>query len=331
MKTRPDEEFGARASGGGQATAEPAPVDITERVLRLCRNAAVVGITVSLAVHLIGWIISMMVGISLPGKAAAVEPVQGIEFAVMMDAELKEIEDAALTQLDPSVPEVALENVVSDELLDAPAVSDETGAVIDEADLGDIAGGGDIGSGPGIGEGSGGSGGGASLFGVEASGRRFAFIIDVSGSMAYEGKIEALRAQLASSLEGLVENAEFCVMLFSNGAFPLGGRAGWIEANPREKARARQSISALTPSGGTFPEEAFVEVFKLKPAPDAIYFLTDGEFDPAVVTTVNSINKSPTIPIHCISFVNPVAGAAMKQIAQASGGTYTHVPGPGRP
>lgn len=331
MNTRPSDQFGGPSASGVPGAAEGAPVDITERLVRLGRNAAVVGIAVSLAVHLAGWVIAMLVGFTLPGKTAAVDPVQGIEFAVMTDAELKELEDAALTQLDPSVPEVALENVVSDELLDAPEVADETGAVIDEADLGDIAGGGDIGSGPGIGDGSGGSGGGASLFGVEASGRRFAYIIDVSGSMAYEGKIEALRAQLASSLEGLVENAEFSVMLFSNGAFPLGGREGWIEANPREKARARQSISALTPSGGTFPEEAFVAVFKLKPTPDAIYFLTDGEFDPAVVTTVNSVNKSPTIPIHCISFVNPVAGAAMKQIAQASGGTYTHVPGPGRP
>src|SRR5207248_843954 len=92
-----------------------------------------------------------------------------------------------------------------------------------------------IGGGQAGGAGGGGGGGGAaSFFGVEARGTRFAYIIDISGSMdlgvgtADIKRIDILKAELSKSVDALLENAFFFVALFSSDAKPLGGRMEWI-------------------------------------------------------------------------------------------------------
>jgi hypothetical protein len=299
--------------------------------VRLLKHASVVAILISVVAHVIGGITAMMIMFNRPVAAAPGREGDGYEFAVMVDRNLRDdLADSSLSQLDPTVPEIAIEDALTDEMLTAPEVSETDGVRGTLNELGPLSGGGDIGGGPGIGDGSGGSGGGGgNFFGVEASGRIFAYIIDMSGSMAYEGKIEALRGAIASSIDELPRDAQFLIVLFNYDAFALGGRTEWTDATDREKQRARSEIMALTPNGGTEPLPAFDVVFAMKPRPHAIYFLTDGEFgDPATVqVTVNSLNKSHKIPIHCITFVNPASEPIMKSIAKESGGSYTHVPG----
>ena len=62
--------------------------------------------------------------------------------------------------------------------------------------------------------------------------------------------------------------------------------------------------------------------------PDAIFFLSDGLFDPSTARVLRLRNrgKATRIPIHTIAFVNQENERIMKTIASDSGGDYRYVP-----
>ncbi len=105
-------------------------------------------------------------------------------------------------------------------------------------------------------------------------------------------------------------------------------KIAWIPASDRNKREISSQIEVLKANGGTNPSTAFVIAFTLKPRPDAIYFMTDGEFDPKVADEIRALNAKADVRIHCICFVQPDSEALMKKIAQESGGSYTFIPGP---
>ncbi|MBK7404758.1 MAG: hypothetical protein IPJ41_09020 [Phycisphaerales bacterium] len=205
---------------------------------------------------------------------------------------------------------------------------DVTGSLSDIAPTALGTGAGDIGSASGLGEGSGSGSGSASFFGVEATGSRFVYIVDVSGSMSIGGKLEALQRELVKSLEGLLESADFLVVPYSSSAGALDGRLAWIDADERGKRFARRGVSKFTSGGGTNPSPAFQLAFAMRPPPDAIYFMTDGEFDDEVVSEVASLNAEYKVPIHCIALVSRESELRLRRIASQSGGTYTYIPAP---
>ena len=183
---------------------------------------------------------------------------------------------------------------------------------------------------------AGGAGGGAaSFFGAEARGTRFAYICDISGSMdAGVGvssikRIDILKTELGKSLDSLLENAYFFVTLFSTDTKPLGGRLEWIQATDAGKQWQRRTVPLIQAEGSTEPVPAFKMVFSLRPKPDAIYFMTDGEFNEEYVALIARLNAEWRIPIHCITFVSREGEKIMRKIAADSGGTYTHFAGPG--
>lgn len=144
--------------------------------------------------------------------------------------------------------------------------------------------------------------------------------------MSVGGKIEALRSQLTRSIQNLIETSTFSVFTFSDDAAPLGNARDWSQAIEERKRWARKCIAALNPTGGTAPINAFRAAFRLRPRADAIYFMTDGEFDPSVVDEIARLNTQ-RIPIHCIAFMSPESEPLMKRIAAQSKGTYTFVRG----
>lgn len=285
-------------------------------------RATLVGLVASLVLHAIGAIIGALVtvGHAQAGGAGGSGPV---EVATITLSEFDSLSDEALPIDLPSVGEPTAAALDEVELTDA-AIADPAleGAGIGE--LGLDSGAGDAGSGSGLGTGGGG-GGAASFFGVEARGTRFAYIVDVSGSMDTQGRIAALRRELSRSLQALPENALYFVAIFSDAAFPLGGRAEWTEASEAGKAWGIRNVGKLMPQGGTMPLPAFRLVFGLRPRPDAVYFMTDGEFDARVVFEVAAMNVDPKVPIHCISLGNDEGAALLRRIAEESGGTYSHV------
>ncbi|MFA6047119.1 MAG: VWA domain-containing protein, partial [Phycisphaerales bacterium] len=192
--------------------------------------------------------------------------------------------------------------------------------------VGPLAGGGDVGGGEGLGlGGSGGGGGGASFFGREAQGNRFAYIVDVSSSME-GGRIQSLQRELDRSIDGLLETSEFQVVQYSTDSQVVTEKDSWNQASPAGKRSAHARIGLMVANGSTNPLPAFEIIFRMRPRPDAIYFLTDGEFPDDIAEKITTLNRQLKIPIHCICLESQEGELRMKQIAKVSRGTYTYVP-----
>jgi len=328
-------ENNAGSSAGSGGVAARSGVDrwrlTLDLIARYGKRAFVVGLAISLLIHLTGLVVSSRIWFR---SGAPGEPGGGngdIQLAVMTEGELDSAMDAALDAGAVGGAPDQMPDPTVNEPLAALATMDPTVSSGGLGQVGSGAGAGDIGTGSaGLGVGGAGGGGGASFFGVEAKGERFAYLVDVSGSMEVFGKIDALRVELAASVGGMIETSRFAVFTFSSDAGPLGGRKGWTEANENGKRWARRAITALTPGGGTEPLSGFRAIFELRPRPDAIYFMTDGEFAGEVVEEVARLNKSLKIPIHCICFVSRESEEQMRAIAKQSGGTYTFQRGPGQ-
>ncbi|MCC6426751.1 MAG: hypothetical protein IT435_08005 [Phycisphaerales bacterium] len=315
---------------------DPGPAPARLGILtRWLRNAMVVGLIISAAIHLSGIGIAGGIGIGgfgSGGVGAGGSAPPPVDFAVVPEVELTAL---AGTSILDSVPTPDVGTLDPDQArmdaMPSPGIGDPNAGLGDSASGELTIGGGSAlsdGDGLGIGTGAGAGGGGASFFGVEAAGSRFAYIIDMSASMNWDGKIDVLRSELARSIEAMTEQNEFVVVLFSDMANIMGDRAQWVSASDAGKKWARRTIAALRPDGGTNPVPGFIAALQTRPRPDAIYFMTDGEFaDPdGVAAEVNALNNQLKIPVHCLCFVTPASEPVMRKIANASGGSYTFIP-----
>jgi len=175
-----------------------------------------------------------------------------------------------------------------------------------------------------IGGGGGAVGAGTTFMGVRAEGSRICIIADCSGSMSGP-KIEYLKEEVLEAIRSMSRESEFQIVFFNSGAVPYTMR-GW--RNPkRDLDNVKRWLNTVSAQGGTNPTTAFQEAFKLTPAPDAIFFMTDGLFEPDVVPNVKAMNigGSNRTKIHSISFIDKSAEPLMRQIANDSGGSYRHV------
>lgn len=300
----------------------------TQWAIRLAPPAILTGLLISLAIHVVGLVIAALVAIGGAQAGGAGEaPGAPVEFAVVTEAELADLPRGGLVVEAPTVPDIPMPGAPQIDLTEHGLGDGTVGFLEGPGDTGTVAGGGDIGGGSELG--LGGTGGGAaSFFGVEARGNRFGYVVDISGSMGIAGKLDALKKELTLSIDALMESAFFQIVAFNSGAAPLGGKQEWTQSSDSGKAWARRTIAKLEAGGGTVPMPAFRAIFAMKPKPDAIYFMTDGEFDDEVADELRFLNADFHIPIHCITFVSRDAEELMRRIAKESGGTYTHVEGP---
>jgi len=305
---------------------------------RVLERATIAGLGFSLATHLIIMIIAALVTVDFAGGDAGGGDGAAVDFAVLTDAQLAQtsspkvqhesFEVAAIETAAPTIDmlaDAAAENSV-DELADslAPSLNPGGGSLtsIDSA----------------VGASGAGSGDGASFFGLEAKGRRFAYIVDVSGSMDMltgEGAVsrwELTRAELIRSIAQLDEHAKFSIILYSSNAISLFGEMGWVDATDANRRTTVGALMGFEPRGGTQPEPAFEMIFGLKPEPDAVYFMTDGKIPTGAPTRVRSMNRRELVPIHCILFGElanerdaRAASNMMSNIARNSGGKFTHI------
>lgn len=281
---------------------------------------------ISLLVHIVVLAIAALIQMNKPVAQLGSGPPE-VDFAVMSDAELAQIaaEELALEAPDAEAASSALELQAELDLgaleVDMSELSDTTGDVSLQLGGGDLEG---VGLGVGDSVGS-----GASFFGVEARGNRFAFVVDTSGSMINDGRLQSLQQELISSITGMFNSSSFFVAFFSSSARPLNDRGVvWSEATDSGKNRARQDILKVQAEGGTNPLPGFELVAMLEPSPDAVYFMTDGEFNPDDADAILALVRRRNIPVHCITFRSREGEAVMRRIAAATRGTYTHVEGP---
>lgn len=315
----------------------PAPADSVDdapregagdRLARWLLRGTTVGLALSLLAHIIILIAAALIHVAGAGAGRGPEVGTGdFKMAVMTDAELSDLLAQDVSPASPALQQAELPAPSVDPTLSGPTA--ELPGIA--ADLGTVAeglggAGGDIAA---DGMGLGGAGaGGASFFGVEATGARIVYIVDISGSMLGE-KLAATKIELIESISGLLEHMSFHVIFYSSDAYPIGGRSKWLDARDSGKSWAIRQIEDVSAQGGTVPWPAFAAAFAMRPRPDAIYFMTDGQFDSTVRDQIAYVNRGETrIPIHCISFVDPSAAELMRGIAEDSGGTYSHVDGP---
>ncbi|USN98493.1 MAG: hypothetical protein H6810_10000 [Phycisphaeraceae bacterium] len=320
-----EEAGGPETERGGSA--------VWHSIVKWATRATVAGALLSLLIHLGLWMVAGFLTIRYPSADAGGAP-QGnqVDFAVMTEAELAALLAPAEDVPQPLVPEseAPVDPATTDLRTAAPSsVESLTDATLDvQID----AGAGDVGEGDGEGLVTGAGGGGASFFGLEAQGSRFAYIVDRSSSMRGE-KMARTRAELERSVTELAENGEFLVVFYSDQPEALGGRPQWRDASEKSKAEARRLIGAVMPMGGTKPTPAFEMVFERRIKPDAIYFMTDGRFGDEVPGQIEAMNRRYRIPIHCILFgeastnsvISGEVRVMMEQIAQASGGRFRQV------
>ena len=138
------------------------------------------------------------------------------------------------------------------------------------------------------------------FFGIRIISQRVIFIIDVSGSMEenmrvqFEGgdaltRIEVARRELTLAIQGLARGALFNIVTFSSGvdAWLEGGVAAADKVS-REEAEA--FVSRLLPGGGTNLYESIQLAFE-DPDVDTIFILSDGEPSMGEVTDPAQIRK----------------------------------------
>lgn len=184
------------------------------------------------------------------------------------------------------------------------------------------------------------------FFGQQASGRRFAFILDMSGSMAGT-RWETCTRELVTSLQALSTQAQFFVVLFSSSTAEPPGQSGWMDVTADNVGAVIKWVSNIHPDGGTYPAPAFKRVFSLGGKPDAVYFLTDGELydfapsDCARLRAGESTSFFESVAkffsfsgrdeentgtvINTISLDDRASGNALEAMAEESGGQYVHI------
>jgi hypothetical protein len=162
----------------------------------------------------------------------------------------------------------------------------------------------------------------ARFFGLQAQGDSFVFVVDSSGSM--EGnRFRRACAELRRTLEELDPEQRYSVIFYSTYKYPMPGPKEMLPATPENVAKTVRWINQVRPGGWTYPIPAFLHALHLDP--DAIFLLTDGEFEPEILRSVRSAEGSEGLPVHTIGFESQAGEAILKAISDKSGGTYRHV------
>ena len=103
------------------------------------------------------------------------------------------------------------------------------------------------------------------------------FVLDTSGSMADEGKMEKARAALLFGIKNLRDGDRFNVINFAGEEHLMEN--GLIAADSRGKTRGEEFVKKLTPTGGTNINDALkagMKQFDKSDRPKLLVFMTDG-------------------------------------------------------
>ena len=306
-------------------------------IARRFRRLLFFGVGISLVLH-----ISLMIYLNMVQRGAGIGPGVGsgiaYNVAILSEEELTDDEDMGFDQLpagpahddEPAPGELSLEAVSPEAGLATATANDMPSLGATGTGSGGIPGVGDgSGGGGGNGLGLGGGGGSASFFGTGGKGQRFAFIVDISGSMSNGAKFETAMRELARSIDALPDFAYFYIALFESKTVTPPMQTGWIRARKPMVRQVVRWLGTVEPNGGTEPRNAFLQVFSLDVRPDVIFFLTDGIFNDISLEELNALNaRGKRVVMNAVAFGAPgeVDQSLLRTIASQSGGQYRFVP-----
>jgi len=162
------------------------------------------------------------------------------------------------------------------------------------------------------------------FFGVPINvGRKVVYVIDRSGSMS--DSIDHVKNALKKCLKDLTDKSQFHIIFYSSGPPVEMPTRRLVDATDRNKQLAFEFIDGVALQGETDPSKALERAFACQP--DAIYLLTDGEFDKSIVGLVKQLNVGGKVTVHTISFLYQMGEGVLKKIAEENGGQYKFVSG----
>jgi hypothetical protein len=159
------------------------------------------------------------------------------------------------------------------------------------------------------------------FFGVQSRGSSVVYVVDRSASMA-GSRFRLACQELVGSIEQLTANEKYLVIFFSDDAAAVFGDRGkprLLPATPRNRRKSDAWIFQTRPGGGTNPLPALLAALGLEP--DVIFFLTDGEFPPAVAEQVRRANRRPCI-INTLAIGSQANVELLKRIALENQGEF---------
>jgi hypothetical protein len=157
-----------------------------------------------------------------------------------------------------------------------------------------------------------------SFFGIRAEGQLFIYVVDCSGSMIDEDRLDRAKSELRRSVGALQSPQRFKVIFYNDRPIPMPGELPKPADYP-PKAQLSRWMDFVQPDGATDPRGALSLALAMRP--DAVFLLSDGAFPEGTPEAVAKLNPKK-VPIHCIDLANGAAGGGLRQIATESGGQY---------
>ncbi len=171
-----------------------------------------------------------------------------------------------------------------------------------------------------------GGGGEVGFFGAKASANSVLFVVDKSGSMAGQGRIEAAKQELVNALQQLQPSQRFYVIFYSSHMHRMLDPAPpeqLLPATRRNVGRVLAWINRDVHAGGdTQPLDSLLTALKMQP--EVIFFLTDGDVNPAAAATVHLSNAHGSV-IHTLCLSEDYGEQVMRRIAKENKGRYRFV------
>jgi hypothetical protein len=158
----------------------------------------------------------------------------------------------------------------------------------------------------------------ASFFGIRAQGQLFLYVVDCSGSMDDEDRLDRAKSELRRSVNALQSPQRFKVIFYNDRPIPMAGELPKPADYP-SKQQLSSWLHLVQPGGGTDPRGSLTLALAFRP--DAIFLLSDGAFPDGTAESVAKLN-SKKVPIHCIDLADGAAGDGLRKIATESGGQY---------
>lgn len=173
----------------------------------------------------------------------------------------------------------------------------------------------------------------ANFYGLSAKGNRFVFVIDSSTSMWGPRWIE-VRKELIRSIRRLEQDQYFFVICFDVTSLSMFGaeaiQTDFAPANEENFRKLEYWLSQHTLGPGTKATISLAEALRLKP--DAIFLLTDGEFQDDVLKMLRTNNRNKVkkrkTTVNTIGFHSEIGAPVLGRIATENYGQFRYVAPP---
>ncbi len=159
-------------------------------------------------------------------------------------------------------------------------------------------------------------------------GKRYVFILDCSGSMRIDKRLQLAKIALFRSLEKLGPTKEFFIYFYNSASMPMEGDP--LPATQLNIDRITPWVNAIPAAGGTDPRGALREAFGEK-EPDTIWLMTDGIFrvgnDLTVQRLIADLNKDKAVRVNTVGFgrKSEDVDKSLAPIAAENDGSYEFI------